>query len=131
MAWGSTLFFGLCVVAAIVQLLPGSSFLRLSSEGMMIRAMWRETFYRWSDIERFGVAVIRPAGHRQLMVGLNFSQNSQYQDKAVALRSLNRELTGFEGALPDNYGWDCARLAAHLEAWKARWTGAPAPTEPA
>ena len=130
MAWGSTIFFGISVVAAVVQLLPGSSFLRLSPEGMMIRGMWRDTSYRWSDIERFGVAEIHPAGHRQRMVGLNFSETSQFRDQARALRGMNRSLTGFEGALPDNYGWDCARLAAHLESWKARSAGGPAATEP-
>lgn len=120
MAYGSLIFFGIGVVIAIVQLLPGSSFLRLSPEGFTIRAMWRDTFYRWSDIERFGVA-------RQGMVGVSFSQG---YPQARGLRSMMRSLSGFDGALPDNYGWDCARLAAYLESWKGRWAGAPPATEP-
>lgn len=130
MAYGGVSFFGLGVVAAIVQLLPGSSFLRLSPAGLTIRNMWRDTFYRWSDIERFGVTEIRPAGHRQRMVGLNFSESFAYRDQGRRLRSMMRSLSGFEGALPDNYGWDCARLAAHLESWRGRWAEARPATEP-
>jgi hypothetical protein len=127
MAYGSVIFFGIGVVAAIVQLLPGSAFLRLSPEGFTIRHMWRNTVYRWSDIERFGVLEIRPSGHRQRMVGLNFSESFP---NARRVRSMVRSLSGFDGALPDNYGWDCARLAAHLESWKARWADGIPATEP-
>src|SRR5262245_1348269 len=49
------LFFGLGVVVSLLQLIPGSSYLRLARDGIIIRSMWRTTFYRWSDIERFGV----------------------------------------------------------------------------
>jgi len=131
MAYGALSFFSIGVVVAIVQLLPGSSFLRLSPAGFTIRSMWRDTSYRWSDIERFGVVEIHPAGHRQRMVGLDFSQSFPHRDRARVLRGLSQGLTGFEGALPDSYGWDCAKLAAHLESWKARWADAPPATEPA
>jgi hypothetical protein len=30
-------------------------------------------------------------------------------------------MTGFEAALPDNYGWDYAELATHLNALKQRY----------
>ena len=49
-------FFGLGCLVSLIQFVPGSSFLRLSPEGLDVRTMWRTKVYRWSDIERFGVA---------------------------------------------------------------------------
>src|SRR5262249_51735019 len=87
MAWGATGFFGAGVLLAIAKFLPQSSFLRLSPAGLTARVMWRDVFYRWSDIERFGVAP-------QSMIGLNFSATSPLREQARVLRRLNRALTG-------------------------------------
>jgi hypothetical protein len=124
-------FFGVCGIASLLQFLPGSSFLRLTPEGLAIRAMWRTTFYRWSDIERFGVAELKASAagvrSRHRMVGLDFSASYPCGDKARTLKSINRTMTGFEGALPDNYGWDCAELAAHLNSLRERYVDSPRP----
>jgi hypothetical protein len=116
-------FCGLGVLAALIQIVPGSSFLRVNSDGITIRAVWRTTFYRWSDIDRFGVAELEMFSHgmtqRIRRVGLNFS--SSCPDPAK--RRLNRALSGFEGVLPDNYGWDCAEFAAHLNQCRSQYVG--------
>jgi hypothetical protein len=120
-------FFGLCAVASLAQLVPGSSFLRLAPDGLTFRSMWRTRSYRWSDIERFGVAEVNTVHgftrQRHPMVGFDFSASYPDQDKAVRLRSLNRRLTGFEAALPDNYGWSHEALAEHLNMLRARYLG--------
>jgi hypothetical protein len=36
--------------------------------------------------------------------------------------NLNRNLTGFEAALPDNYGRSHSELAAYLNTLRARYT---------
>ena len=118
---GGILFFGIGGLVALVQFVPNSSFLQVGPDGLTIRTMWRNTFYRWSDIERFGVA---SAFHRT--VGLNFS--STYAG-ARKLRAFLRRLTGFEGALPDNYGRDCAELADHLNRLREQYVRSPKPTE--
>ena len=113
--WGyfNMAFFGLGVLVALIQFIPGSSFVHLGPDGLTVRSMWRSTFYRWSDIERFGVARLATApGER--FIGLDFSASYPWRDRAKTVKKINRTLTGFEGALPDNYGWDYVELAAHL-----------------
>jgi hypothetical protein len=83
--------------------------------------MWRNIFHRWSDIESFGVA-----SSFQRSVGLNFS--TTYAGGARKLRDFLRRLTGFEGALPDNYGQDCARLAEHLNRLREEYFSSQKPT---
>ena len=124
LAYGGIVFFGLCAAVALIQFIPGSSFLRISSDGITVRSMWRTTFYRWSDIERFGVAELS-TGHRQLLVGLDFSASYPHRDRAQTVKRINRTLTGFEGALPDNYGRDCAELAAHLNQLREQYVNSP------
>jgi hypothetical protein len=125
-AYGGIVFFGLCAAVALIQIIPGSSFLRIKSDGITVRSMWRTTFYRWSDIERFGVAELS-TGHRQLLVGLDFSASYPHRDRAQTVKRISRTLTGFEGALPDNYGRDCAELAAHLNQLREQYVNSPEP----
>lgn len=124
-AWASSAFFGLGVVISIAQLVPGSSFLRLTPDGITVRSMWRSVFYRWSDIERFGVTRRVPGGHQHL-VGMDFAAEYPIGDKERGLMSVNRQVLGFDGALPDNYGWDRAELAAHLNRLRAQYVAARA-----
>jgi len=115
--WASfaTTFFGLGVLVSLLQFLPGSSFLLLTTEGLTVRTMWRTTSYRWVDIERFGVTA--------QLVGLNFVPAYPRGRMAQALMTLNKTLTGFEAALPDNYGRSRAELAAYLNSLKDRYSG--------
>ena len=119
--FGGILFFGVGGLVALVQFVPNSSFLQVSPDGLTIRTMWRNTFYRWSDIQSFGVA-----SSFQRSVGLNFS--STYPGGARKLRDFLRSMTGFEGALPDNYGCDCARLAEHLNRLREEYVSSQKPT---
>ena len=129
-AYAGIAFFGLFVLVAFIQFIPGSSFLRLGADGITVRTMWRTTFYRWSDIQRFGVATMS-LGARQRFVGLDFSATYPHRDKAQTVKKINRALTGFEGALPDNYGWDYAELAAHLNRLREQYVSSPEPTRAA
>ena len=47
------------------------------------------------------------------MVGFDFVDGYRGSDR---LRSLNRNLSGFQGALPDTYGMKAAALAERMEA---------------
>ena len=118
-------FFGFCGLIALAQLMPGCSFLRLTPEGIVVCMLWRETTYRWSDIERFGVVeyVILHArvGGRQRMIGLDFAPSHARRVRARIFEGIEQEPGGYDSVLPDNYGWDCAELAAHLNAWRARF----------
>jgi hypothetical protein len=120
-------FFGLGTLVSLAQLIPGSSFLRLTSEGLTVRNMWRTTSYRWTDIARFGVAEFTtphgPFRQRHRLVGLDFASTHPRHRATQALMTFSRELTGFEGALPDNYGRSDADLAAYLNQLKAQFAG--------
>ena len=120
---GGIVFFGVGGLVALVQFVPNSSFLQVGPDGLTIRTMWRNTFYRWSDIEAFGVASAFHSG-----IGLNFATT---YPGARKVRALMRRLTGFEGALPDNYGRNCAELADYLNRLREQYLGSPTPTEEA
>ena len=122
--WGyaSTVFFGTGAVVAALQFLPGSSFLHVGPGGITFRSMWRTTSLRWSDIERFGVAEVAIShGKRQHIVGFNFSPTYMGRSEGGKIRRLNVRLSGFEAALPDNYGWDYAELAEYLNRARGKY----------
>lgn len=110
--------FGLFAAISFLVLVPGSSFLRITPDGLSIRTLWRTHRYRWADIERFGVAEVttvhKGVTQRHRMVGFNLSEYSQGPERKRRLIALNERLCGFQAALPDNYGWDHADLAEHL-----------------
>ncbi|HJT32892.1 MAG TPA: PH domain-containing protein [Pirellulales bacterium] len=110
--------FGLLAATSFLVLVPGSSFVRITPEGLSIRTLWRNHHYRWADIERFGVAEVttvhKGVAHRHRMVGFNFSEFYQASKRKRRAISWNERLCGFQAALPDNYGWNHADLAEHL-----------------
>ena len=118
-------FFALCATVALLQFLPGSSFLLLTPEGFTVRVMWRTTSYRWADIDRFGVAGFEtthgPLRQDHRLVGFDFVASYPRGRSSQALMTLNRRLTGFEAALPDNYGRSHTDLAAYLNTLRARY----------
>ena len=66
-------FFGLGVVIFIVQLIPGSAFLRLDSEGFTFCSLYRKTTLPWAAIDGFHVVVMRQTGMKvHELVGFNF-----------------------------------------------------------
>jgi hypothetical protein len=125
--WSGLVFFGLCGILAVIQLIPGASFLRLEDSGFTVRSCWRDHFYPWSDIESFGVA--RGTGSRD-WVGFNFVPGSQLA-VAARLKELNRSQAGYEAMLPDTYGWATSTLADHLDLWRRKSLGLAEPDFPA
>jgi len=126
-AYGSIIFFGLCSLVSAIQLLPGSSFLKIRKEGFEFRALWRETSCSWSDVEKFGVAEFTtyhagiPQKHR--MVGFRLSHSSHRPSKHLRLRRLSEALVGYEAALPDNYGMKHEELASLMNQKKMEYGG--------
>ena len=113
LGWLAVGFFGICALAFIITLIPGSSYLKLDEAGFEIRTLFRKESYRWEDIERFGWGKIG----RNKMVVLNFKPG--YQGQALG-RKVGRAVTGVEGALPDTYGKSPEELAEMMNAWKDR-----------
>lgn len=53
-----TLFFGVCFLIFVIQLIPGSTQLSLTKEGFTTTSLFRSHFTDWSDIEQFEVGYV-------------------------------------------------------------------------
>jgi len=102
---------------------PGSALLGVSPEGLTVRFAGRSSFFKWTEIERFGVAkcILKRGVHRA--VGIRFTDSK----KSLCLNRNSvcpqkRIRAGFDAVLLDNYGRDCAELAEHLEELRQRYS---------
>lgn len=107
--WSCLVFFGLCGAIGVLNLLPNASRLVLDDDGFEIRSLFRTSRVRWADIARFGT--LRIGLHR--IVGFDFVEGYRGSD---GLRRINRDLSGFQGALPDTYGLKADALAERMQA---------------
>lgn len=94
-------FFGLCAVGIGLNLLPNSSYLRLTQEGFTICTMFKRRSVRWADVSKFGIASI---GTRKT-IGWDLSQSPSTAEKAATI------MTGYASTLPDTYGLTAEELA--------------------
>lgn len=106
-AWIGVVFFGIGSIVFGVMLLPGASFLRLEPDGFAVCTLFRQQFYAWSVVYRFGVTRVF---YRQV-VGINFEPDAKI---LPGLRRVNTGLIGFDGMLPDTYGMGATALAELL-----------------
>jgi hypothetical protein len=121
MGWCCLVFFGLAALVAIIQLIPGSSRVVVTSRGIYQTAMYRRHFFAWADIERFGVAEWTqwhgPLRQRHRLVGIRFKAGSQVRKRWRRATLLSEGLVGYHGALPDNYGYAHQELADLLNGY--------------
>ncbi len=117
--WFVGVFFGLCAIVFMVQMIPGASRLVVTTMGLYVRHAFRQWSYAWPDIERFGVhewtqwhGPFRQR-HRQVGVVLRDAHGSH----TGKLHMLTRAMSGFDGTLPDNYGYKHQELADLLNSY--------------
>ena len=113
-------FFGLGVIIFIVQLIPGSAFLRLDSEGFTFCSLYRKTTLPWAAIDGFHVVVMRQTGMKvHELVGFNFLPS---YDRSQVARQISNTVAECEGGLPNTYGKSAGELAClmneHLQRWR-------------
>jgi len=107
-----TIVFGLSAVIFGVQLWPGASYLRLTSEGFIICSLFRVgPLVRWTEVSEFRVERLPPHGTRMVVYD---------SDRPSALRKLNRGLAGASDGLPDTYGMKPDALAELMNASRTR-----------
>lgn len=116
LGWFTVAFFGLGVLVEIVTLVPGSSYLELSSSGITVRTLYRTWHVNWSDVSDFFVSRV---GGRD-MVCWNYS--SSYS-ASLRGRKISRSLAGVEAGLPDTFGLSATELANLLNQWRMEHTG--------
>jgi len=98
------IFFGLCAVAFCVNLLPNSSYLRLTPDGFTMCSMFRCRSIEWRHVNTFGVTRI---GTRK-MVGWDPAHPPSKLGKTTKLMS------GYVSVLPHTYGLRAEELAELL-----------------
>ena len=118
MGWFVLVFFGLCTVIFMTLLVPNSSYLRLTRDGLETRSLFRSSKLQWADVASF----------RAGRIGLNAMVLVEYAPsyrRARTGRAVATALAGAEGALPDTYGRSAKALASLLNEWRARATQRP------
>jgi hypothetical protein len=61
------IFFGLCALVGLVNILPNSSYLTLTEQGFLYASLFRKHFVEWSNVQSFVPVRIQ----RRNMVGWN------------------------------------------------------------
>ena len=128
--WFSLVFFGLGAVLSVIQLIPGTSRVVVTSQGIYVKSILRSYQYDLREIERFGVAEWTqwhgPFRQRHRYVGILFVEGSKHLSQPRLWRSWTRAFWGYHASLPDNYGYKHAELAellnAYLEASRGQGT---------
>lgn len=111
--WATAILFGIGAVVFTVTLLPNSSYLRISKQGLEIRTLYKSGFINWSDVERFDAGSI---GSNKMVLVSYTAEHTKYQ----TAKSVARFLAGTEGALPDTYGHTAEQLAEKLNFLKSQ-----------
>jgi hypothetical protein len=115
MGYAAAAFFALGIPVALLQLLPGSSYLQIDDTGLTFSSLFRKTSVRWSDVDEFFVVTLRQSGLSVLkMVGFNYV--SSY-DRLRIGRRFAAAIAKCEGALPDTYGKGAEELAVLLNSY--------------
>ena len=105
-------FFGLFIPPAIIMLLPGSAYLRITEEGLTISNLFRKTLFAWDVIDEFVVVELKRRGvNVGKIVGFNCVQS---YDRFAAGRRFVRAINECEVALPGDYGMKVEELAELL-----------------
>jgi hypothetical protein len=105
-------FFSLGLPVAVVQLLPGSTYLRVDHSGFTFCNLFRRTTVPWAVVDEFFVVTLKQTGMKvHEMVGFNFVES---YDKAKLGRRIASVIGKCEGALPDTYGKKADDLASFM-----------------
>jgi|TARA_E500000178_G_scaffold205653_1_gene203195 hypothetical protein len=117
----SYLFFGLCSVVFVVQLITGGGYLKLRDDEFEFGfGFGRKQRIKWDDVDSFGIAVVRNLSGRYVpptrLVGWNYKQGV---DVSKFGRVMSKTLSGREACLPYTYGIKMEELLSllseHLE----------------
>ena len=108
---------------------PGSSYLAISPEGLTVKFSGGSSFFKWTEIERFGVAEFplrrRPGLHRAVGIRFINPKKSLCRNRDGFSPQKRGRTEGFDAVLFCSYGKDCAELAEHLNRLRERYVSKP------
>jgi len=110
------LFFGAGLLVAALQLVPGVSWLRIMTEGLVVRHLGRVRTYSWQGTDNFRVFAVRT----QSFVGWDTCDDAP---PGVQGSKLSRLLSGVDDSLPDTYGEDADEFAQRLQRYRDQYAG--------
>lgn len=110
--WLVTIFFGLCTIVAVLQLVPIGSSLSVDGDTLTMVHLFRRTTFRRQDFEAFFPIFIGP----NRTVGFDYAAG---YTRYTRLRAINTAISGGEGAFPHSFGYDPDALADALNRWLA------------
>ena len=101
--WGyaGIVFFSLCAIVFAIQLLPNSSYLRLTREGFTMCSLFRQHTIQWRHVGKFGV------GRIWLRKVVGWDPAHDISTVGIATKAIS----GYVSALPDTYGLRAEHLA--------------------
>lgn len=98
------LFFGICLIIFVINMIHGSSYLKIDERGIEMKTLFRTTLIPWQAVNGFKTKSI----FITKMVTFNI-------DEKLLEHS---GLKGKTGAFPDTYGMSADSLAALLNSYK-------------
>lgn len=100
-------FFGICLLIFIINLIPNTSFLKIDERGIEMKTLLRTTFIPWQAINSFTTKNIFINKMVVFDIDQKLLENSKAKSKI--------------GALPDTYGMSAKKLAELLNNFKAQF----------
>lgn len=113
-SWVAILFFGLCSLVFLIQLLPGSTQLFLTEDGFIITSLFRSHFTDWKEVKSFKIGYLG----RDLTVMFDYVDSHK---KHTIGKYISKEMSGSHGALPSTYGMKATELLKLMNEFKQRY----------
>jgi len=118
--WSSISFFGLGVIVFIIQLIPDSTYLRLTRDGFEVRSLYKSNFTKWDEIKSFRAGSLTVPTYTNLGTFISTNKKMVFYDykKSHKKYRIGKSLSGRQAALPDLYGMKVDELAKLMNKWK-------------
>jgi len=123
LGWSCIIFFGLGAIVFIIQLIPNSSYLKLTEDGFEMRSLYRSYFTKWDEIKSFRAGSISIPTYIQFGImhtkkKMVFFDYEKDHKKHRIGKAFSNALSGSQAALPDLYGMKVDDLAKLMNKWK-------------
>lgn len=98
--------FGISFIIFSINLIPNTSYLKISEQGLEMKSLFRKTFIPWQVVSDFTTKQIFLNKIVMFNIDENFLRISKLKSK--------------QGAFPDTYGMSAKKLAALLNDYKSQ-----------
>lgn len=100
-------FFGICLIIFIINMIPNSSYLTIDEKGIEMKNLFRTTFIPWQAV----------SGFKTKFIFVNKMVTFTIDEKLLE----SSKMKGKTGAFPDTYGMSANNLANLLNEYKAKF----------